>query len=382
MERQGSQKQTDPFALDISLEHPTARLVWPAVRSWIEQVTGLAELGRAYRRVARAATVEDFVVDTLRELGVDWHVNELDLARVPRSGSCIVVANHPFGAIEGLLLARILRSVRSDVKILANHLLERVEPLRDTFLFVDPFGRRDAAAPNSGAIRRAVRFLRAGGMLALFPAGEVAHLDFRCGKVTEAPWNESLAHLVRASKAPVLPLYFRGHNGPFFQVAGLLHPRLRTALLPRELLNKRGRRIEARVGALVTQRKLASFDVPSDVVAYLRERTSMLGARSESRPDGTRVARGSTGRLRQVNLQPIAPPVDPARMAREIGALPQEQVLVHENGRVVGWARAHQIPLTLNEIGRLREVTFRAADEGTGRAIDLDAFDRSYLHLF
>jgi putative hemolysin len=275
-----------------------------------------------------------------------------------------------------------LCGARSDVLILANHLLERVAPLRPALLSIDPFGRRDAAASNSSALRRAVRFVRAGGMLALFPSGEVAHFDLRRGRVTEAPWHETLAHLVRASKAPVLPIHFRGHNGPFFQAAGLVHPRLRTALLGRELVNKRGARIEARVGALVSQRKLASFSEPADLVSYLRERTAMLGEGREPRPAGLGWRPNGVAMLREERAEAIAPPVDPSLMASEIHALPQEQVLVRENGRLVVWARAHQIPLVLTEIGRLREVTFRGVHEGTGRAIDLDTFDRTYLHLF
>jgi putative hemolysin len=83
-----------------------------------------------------------------------------------------------------------------------------------------------------------------------------------------------------------------------------------------------------------------------------------------------------------VNLQPIVDAVDPDQLAREIEALPADHVLHRDDGRVVCWARASQIPLTLTEIGRLREITFRGAGEGTGKSIDLDRFDKTYLHLF
>src|SRR5204862_3035305 len=173
----------------------------PLLSSCVDGGTGVADIGEGYRRTEDKSTAAAFAAGALRELGSEWHANELDLARIPRSGGCIVVANHPFGAVEGLVLARMLRGARSDATILANHLLERVVPLRPAILSIDPFGRRDAAASNSSALRRAVRFVRAGGMLALFPSGEVAHFDWRRGKVVEAPWHETLAHLVRASKA-------------------------------------------------------------------------------------------------------------------------------------------------------------------------------------
>src|SRR5262249_26695340 len=144
-------------------------------------------------------------------------------------------------------------------KIVANHLLDRIVPLRDVLLLVDPFGRRSSVMSNLRAMREAIRWLKSGRLLAIFPAGEVAHFDLRTARVSDPPWTEMLARLVRAAEAPVLPMYFDGHNGPVFQLAGLVHPRLRTAMLPRELLNKRGARIEVRMGALLSHPKLATF---------------------------------------------------------------------------------------------------------------------------
>jgi putative hemolysin len=344
-------------------------------------VTGLAELADAYHRFEHAETPELFCSRILEELGIGWIANELDLARIPRSGPCIVVANHPFGAVEGLVLAAMLRAARPDVKILANHLLARIAPLRDALLCVDPFGRREAAASNVGALRGAIRYLKAGGMLAMFPAGEVAHFEPKRGRVVEGPWNAALEYLVRAAKAPVLPVHFRGQNGALFQLAGLAHPRLRTALLPRELLNKRGSQIEVRIGTLVAERRLASF-ARGDIVTYLRERTAMLGERTDGKQAGAPLALPAFWPPRQVNLEPVAEAIDPAELAREVASLPEDHVLVRDDGRVVCWARAPEIPLTLREIGRLRELTFRAAHEGTGKSIDLDAFDKTYVHLF
>jgi putative hemolysin len=376
--RQG--RSDGPFSLDIEIEHPVLRRAWSVAQPAVERMTGLAALADVYRQVEDAATPERFLERTFDELGITWAANELDLKRIPRSGGCIVVANHPFGAVEGMVLAAMLRAARGDVKILANHLLARIPPLRDALLFVDPFGRRGSAASNIGSLRAAVRYLKAGGMLGIFPAGEVAHFDPKSGKVVEGPWNETLEDLVRLAKVPVLPVHFHGQNGPFFQLAGLVHPLLRTVLLPRELLNKRGVRIEVRVGSIVPERRLSSFQRRGDLALYLRERTAMLGERDPVRNQDA--ARPAFWPPRQVNLEPIVDAVDPDRLALEIDALPADQVLHRDDGRVVCWARAPQIPLTLTEIGRLRELTFRSADEGTGKSIDLDAFDKTYLHLF
>src|SRR5262245_48465505 len=135
--RQESRPDAGPFALDVRLEAPFLQQLWDFARPGLESVSGLAAIGRAYKRVENAPDVDRFLVGALAELGIGWTSNEVDRARIPRTGGCVVVANHPYGAVEGMLLAALLRSVRPDVKILANDLLARLPPLRDVLLLVD-----------------------------------------------------------------------------------------------------------------------------------------------------------------------------------------------------------------------------------------------------
>ena len=121
---------------------------------------------------------------------------------------------------------------------------------------VDPISGRSAAGRNSRGLRRSIEHLRNRGMLVIFPAGEVAHFRWRLGAVTDAEWNPIVPRLLSIEPAAVVPMYVAGKNGPMFQIAGMLHPALRTALLGRELLNKRGRRIEVHVGSPIAAEKL------------------------------------------------------------------------------------------------------------------------------
>jgi len=372
-----------PFELALLPKSSALRRIWQVVRPAVEQASGLRQLGIAYERVRDEACAEAFCERTLAELGIRWKANALDLARIPRTGPCIVVANHPFGAVEGIVLALFLRRIRGDAKVLANFLLARIPALRDALLLVDPFGGRPAA--NVRSLRDTVRHLKQGGMLAMFPAGEVAHFDWKTGAVVDPPWNETLAWLVRVSGAPVVPVHFEGHNGPMFQLAGLVHPRLRTALLPRELVNKKGRQIEVRVGAPISNGKLTAMSNDSEIVAYLRKRSSMLGARARPRPAAPHpLAAVHPVFARKPERTPpeVIEAVDPGLLEGEVDALPTSQLLVRDHDRQVYWARAPQIPKILREIGRLRELTFREVGEGTGKSIDLDTFDQTYLHLF
>jgi putative hemolysin len=375
------------FALDVHFEHPILRRLWPVAQPALEKAAGLTALEAMYNRAAEQPTIDAFLPRALLELDVGWEANDLDMARIPRTGGCIIIANHPFGAVEGIVLLAMLRAMRTDVKVIANFLLGRLDALREGLILADPFGSADATGGNSRAAREAVRFARAGGIVALFPAGEVAHLDLASRTVVDPPWGEALGRLIRMAKVPVLPMFFAGHNGPFFQLAGAVHPRLRTALLVRELINKRGHQIEVRVGALISQNKLNAFSTDREMVAYLRNRTLMLGQRAPRKPrrsifPKTGVPLPLPPWSVRAEPEPIAAAGDPARLAAEIDSLPVDQILLDEKGRVVCYARAPQIPAILAEIGRLREITFREAQEGTGRATDLDDFDRHYLHLF
>ena len=163
-----------------------------------------------------------------------------DLARIPAQGPVVVVANHPFGGVEGIILPSLLGKVRRDVKILANYLLQPVTELQDLFIYVDPFGTNHSTKANLASLREAMVWLKQGGLLGIFPAGEVSHLTWPKLEITDPVWSRTVARLIRKSRADAVPVFFAGQNGPLFQCLGMVHPLLRTALLPREALNKSG----------------------------------------------------------------------------------------------------------------------------------------------
>jgi putative hemolysin len=363
------------FSLDWTPKGPVRRAVFNVARPLLERALALPELERQYRLCPRGVDLADFTAGTLRQFGVSVRLDASDRLRLPQSGPALVVANHPFGAVEGIALAGALKSVRPDVKVLANFLLGRIPELRDLFLLVDPFGRPGASHANASGLRRALAWLKAGGMLVVFPAGEVASFRLSSRGVVDPAWSATVAGLARRSRASTIPVFIPGRNGIVFQAAGLLHPGFRTAMLPRELLNSRGRTIELRVGTPVPASRLAELGDDTKAIAYLRDRTEILASRAPVSP-------AIQPRRTPAHAVPIVPPVDPALLAAEIAALPEEDLLIEADDVEVRVARAAAIPSVLREIGRLREVTFRDVGEGTGREIDLDAFDAGYLHLF
>ena len=269
---------------------------------------------------------------------------------------------------------------RPDVRFLANGILTTVRELREIVIPVDPISGAKAAGKNSAGLRASLKHLRSGGMLVIFPAGEVSQFHLRAGAVTDAEWNPSAARIAGLARVPVVPAYVAGANSLLFQIAGMAHATLRTALLGRELLNKRGTRVEVRFGAPIAPGKLMAISTAREQTAYLRWRTYLLSSRETFKP-ATALPLFRRRAIAET-MEPIAAPVPAAQLAYEIAAMPSECLLSRTNELEAYIARASEIPNVLRELGRLREITFRAAGEGTGKALDLDDFDVHYLHLF
>jgi putative hemolysin len=344
----------------------------------LEHLLGLRECNAIYRQAGTQRNSRLFMHEVLRVMDVRPEVKTEDLEKIPKKGAAVVVGNHPFGGIEGVIMADILLSRRPDVKIMANFMLGRIPQLREIIIPVDPFSRSGSARVNLGPIREAMRWLKDGGMLLVFPAGEVSHLRLSSLEVADPAWSSTIGRIIRHAGAPVLPVFFRGHNGPCFQAAGLIHPRLRTALLARQLIGMRGRRVSLDIGRLIPFRWLQRYASDAELMGYLRWRTYLLGhpARRGARPNAV------AGFPVFQKAQPLAAAQGPDACRREIESLPADQRLAQSGAQSVWLAKAEQIPKVLLEIGRLRELSFRAANEGTGKSLDLDRFDSHYMHLF
>jgi putative hemolysin len=345
----------------------------------LNRVLGIDEIARVYHHLQTLKEPGSIADRLLNLLDTSFLVSAADLKHIPESGSAIVVVNHPFGILDGALLASLLTKIRPDVRILANGILTVLPELRELVIPVDPISGRSAVGKNSRGLRQVIEHLRKGGMLVIFPAGEVAHFRWRTGAVTDAEWNPAVPRLASIVEAPVVPMYISGANGMAFQIAGIAHPALRTALLARELLNKRGRRIEVHVGTPISAGKLLAMPTPRERVDYLRWRTHLLATREQFKPN---TAVPLSGHESRADEEPIASAMPAADVAAEIATLPAGCLLGRSGDLGVYLSRAIHIPNVLHELGRLREITFRAAGEGTGKQLDIDEFDPHYLHLF
>jgi len=375
-----ARRRSPPFRLKRPRHGLARRALTALLNPAVERALAFDRLNQIYQITERFGDDRPFAEKGLDALNVRVDLNRAELDRIPKAGPLIAVANHPFGAVDGLILLSILQQARPDTAVMANNLLGRIRELRPSLIGVDPFGGADARARNLGPLKRALAWLREGHALGTFPAGEVAHFHPRQRAIVDPQWSTTVARLARRAGATVLPVYFHGRNSQLFQLMGMIHPRLRTVMLPRELLKKRTSTITVRIGHPLAPARLAEFDDEHRLTEHMRMRTYLLAAGLHRR----RRRRFPLARPAETasKFESVVDQVDPDKLEAEMADLPEPCRLLTAGDQDIFAAPAQRVPNILQEIGRLREITFRAVGEGTGRAIDLDRFDQTYQHLF
>ena len=338
----------------------------------VERLLAVDRFNAFYRGAQQRDPDTPFMKRCLDELEVDYDINGSENLEALMQGRAIVVANHPFGGVDSLVFAHIIRQVRPDAKVLVNHLLAKVPEIEPWVIPVDPFERDDSVRSNLAAMRQALRHLQKDGVLVMYPAGAVSHFQWRHGRVTDPEWSPHMAAMAQRCKAPILPIYFHGSNGLPFQFLGALHPMMRTASLCRELMNKRGRLVQLTVGKVLQPIHWQRFEGKERLTAFVRASTYLLKSPPKSAEESAVEDRQSL----------VAEPIDPNILAEEIVALSADAKLTTQRGFEVYLTTRAASPNLVLEIGRLREVTFREIGEGSGKERDLDAFDDHYEHLF
>lgn len=338
---------------------------------------GINNFKREYTKSAPITSADHFMERVLSVYNISYKINAPSKSIIPKTGPLIVVCNHPFGGVEPVIVAQYLKTIRPDVKIMANFVLSQIKALEDICIMVDPFNKASSHARNLKPLREAKEWLDSNGVLIIFPAGTVSYYHTNKQEITDPAWNKSAAKLALSSNADVISFFIHGRNSYFFQFMGLVHPILRTALLGREIINKKNQCIQVQHSPILPNDFLNQFDNAKCLTDYLRFRC-YLQKNSKINPSNNIKLN-----LSSPNTQS---PIDKAQsielMLKEINALSPNQRLVSKNKLTCFYALANQIPTILKELGRLREKTFREVDEGTGKFTDTDQYDLYYEHLF
>lgn len=375
-----SPTRPEPLVDLTRVPNPALKLIMPVLGPLVNRAFAIGEINGVHDEVAMTATPETFFSRTLEILGCRYEVSDSDLQRIPTTGPVVVVSNHPLGGLDGIILGDLLRRRRTDVKLMANFLLKRVRFAEHHMIFVDPFAASKPAAHNIAPLRESLKHLKAGGLLGVFPGNKVSHYQWHRGEIADAEWVPHIGALIRRTGASVVPIFIEGGNSTLFNIAGMIHPLLRTVLLPREFLRKghSGVPVRVHVGTAIPSTRLKRFDTDDDMIRFLRVTTYFLGNRPHASTTSLSSAQAEKSKL----AAPVADPVPPELIEADIRTLPQESCLLRQGDSAVYMARYDQLPNVMREIGRGREVSFREAGGGTLKPVDLAPQDEYYEHLF
>ncbi len=352
-------------------------------------LTKIDEVNHLYDKL-KDKTGKDFFDSFVRERNLKYVVFEEDLAKIPRTGPFIITSNHPLGAIDGILMCKVISEIRPDFKIMGNFLLEKIKPMEPYVISVNPFeGERKNIKNSASGMRETLKHLQEGGCVGIFPAGEVSNRNNSDNEIRDKEWQKPALKLIKTAKVQVIPMYFHAKNSRLFYQVSKIHPDLQTLLLPSEMMRDRESPIRIRIGKPVSVKVLEEQENIEELGELLKTKIHLLKSYYEKRKNIPEILKIPNLKLnfsfdKEENIVPNIIDETPKQdLLREIEDLRSTDKLLFKNGNYEVYFSDYQdIPSIIREIGRQREITFRAVGEGSNLPFDLDEYDKHYSHLF
>jgi len=359
----------------ISVEHvvaarfPDFQLRNPAIYKTVVAVLRYLFRESEFRRFAERyphLTGFDFVEQALDHFDFGVTVSDRERERIPAWGRVVIVANHPIGSLDGIALLKLVGEVRRDVKVVANDVLSAVAPLRNLLLPVDTFGTR-TTRDNLRAIEQ---HLNNDGAVIIFPAGEVSRMG--ATGVRDTRWRHGFLRFATKTRAPILPMFVDARNSVFFYSLSILAKPLSTLWLVREMFKHNNKNMRVRIGQAIGFETYSALPLDSKAkVKLFRRHIYKIG---KNRGEG----------CFETAAESVAHPEDRQQLRAEMRGcelLGTTHVGAGKEGMAIYLYRFAGDSTVMREIGRLREVSFRAVGEGCGRRRDMDVYDQDYDHI-
>jgi putative hemolysin len=339
-----------------------------AISKMMMHFLGFNELNDSY-----AATKEylgnDVTAHYLFQHNIKYVVDDTNLKNIPEKGGCVFICNHPTGMLDGIVLIDLISRIRPDVKFLGNFLLGRMTVLEQFFIEVDPFDVKNSQ--NIKGIKAALKHVRDGNCLAIFPAGEVSSVHgFR---IQDRKWPASIMKFIKKVNAPIIPMFMSGKNSAAFNIWGIIHPFLRTIQLVRQFNRKENCTVTVAIGAPILPIRTASL-TEKEYADFVRMNVDLLRKTFTRKKDVPKTTNNS--------IAPIAQSQNKELIVNEINQLKETHILFNQGPFTLFFAHPGELNYVMEEIGRLREITFREVGEGTNKALDIDKYDSYYHQLF
>ncbi|MBW8362228.1 MAG: lysophospholipid acyltransferase family protein [Kaistella sp.] len=352
------------------------------------RLTKIDEVNKLYDKL-KEKSGKDFFDSFVRERDLKYIVFKEDLAKIPKKGPFILVSNHPLGAIDGILMCKILTEIRPDFKIMGNFLLEKIKPMEPFVIPVNPFENRKEVRNSATGMRATLQHLQEGGCVGIFPAGEVSNKNNEFSEILDKTWEKPALKLIKMAKVPVVPMYFHAKNSNIFYRISKLHADLQTMMLPAEMMHKREKPIRIRIGKPVPVKTMDDHESVEELGEFLQNKIYMLKSYYEKRKSIAEQLKLPNLKLnfplmKEENVvQNIIDETPQEDLVLEIEKLHKSEKMLFQNGCYeVFFVAYDEIPSIMREIGRQRELTFRAIGEGSNLPFDLDEYDKHYHHLF
>ena len=358
------------------------------VASAVMSLAKINEVNRLYDKL-RDKEGKDFFDSFVRERNLSYIAFAEDLAKIPKTGPFILVSNHPLGAIDGILMCKVLSEVRPDFKVMGNFLLEKIEPMEPYVIPVNPFEGKKEIRNSATGMRETLKHLENGGCVGIFPAGEVSNKNNPYGEILDREWEKPALKLIKMAKVPVVPMYFHAKNSTLFYQVSKIHPNLQTLMLPAEMMNDREKPIRIRIGKPITVKTMDDMETIEELGEFLRRKVYMMKSYYEKRKSLAQVINLKNlslkfQLLREENIvQNIIDETPKEDLIKDISKIRGTDKMLFSNGNYeIYFTSYEEIPSVMREIGRQRELTFRAVGEGSNLPFDLDEYDKHYHHLF
>ena len=301
----------------------------------------------------------EFIEQALEYFNFSTVCSDRDLENIPSRGRVVIAANHPIGSLDGLSLLKLIHNIRPDVKIVANDLLHRIEPLREMILPVKNMGGK----ASKGQLISIISALEKEQALIFFPAGEVSR--FGLSGIKDGTWHPGFIKIAEKTRSPILPVMIQGRNSAFFYISSIIWKPFSTALLIREMFRQKDHKITMKIGNLIPFSSFSGQKVSPECKAKLLKKHLY------------RLQKGKPPIFE--TLTPIAMPERRHELKKAIEA--GEFLGETADSKKIFICDFKNSSPVMREISRLREIAFRAVDEGTGDRRDMDKFDQWYRHL-
>jgi putative hemolysin len=232
----------------------------------IDRVNQVCDHSSAYKGV-------EFASRLLDDLDVDYMVGPPERLGFLPEGTFIIVSNHPYGGLDGVILIDLVGRIRPDIRFMVNKILSKFKTLNDNIISVTPTGARksNVTAESIKGMRETLRLIREGHPVGFFPSGAVSDFRMKDFRIKDRDWQNSILHLIHAAKVPIVPIRFFGANSPFFYFLGLIHWKVRTWRLPYEIFNKKANKVRVGIGDIISVEEQNKFSDYMSLGAYLRK---------------------------------------------------------------------------------------------------------------